>query len=146
MLEQKAGELPAIAAFLALDCNLGAPVGGRFDSDYFKVWAVGSAGHEGKMVLQGARFGVWNLEREFKAVQEVSGRVLYELSLENQNEFPDEFVVRFDRTSGERVYDNNKFNNYHLEKYSGHSLTAIPAGDILFDLGGILPVRLFNQV
>jgi hypothetical protein len=106
---------------------------------------AGTAGHEGQMVLQGARFGVWNVERAFRPLSEVAGRVLYGLSLENQNEFPDEFVIRFDRTSGERVYDNNNFHNYHIEKYAGHSLNVIPAQEVLFDLGEITAVQLYQN-
>ena len=113
----------------ALDCNWGAPVSGRFDTDFLQVWAVVDARMQPQRVsLSGRRFeDAWNVHAELSCVGEVEGRGLYYLALSSQTQFPTEFVVLLETQNGSIYYDNNGgFGvNYRLTPYAGRVTSAV---------------------
>ncbi|MCL2284247.1 MAG: hypothetical protein FWC26_13100 [Fibromonadales bacterium] len=129
-----------VVSLAALDCNWTA----NAEKNYFNIWAAVSF-HQRKdrMFLQGGRFCNWNLEYEMKLVCTEKNMSLYSLSLNNRNEFPNEFVIRLDRESGEHLYDNNDYLNYSIEHSQGRFATAIAQGSKVFSFDTIVPIKIY---
>ena len=139
-----AGQCITGTVFLvALDCNWVGKNRVSGEKDYFNVWAAVSF-YQGKdkVFLNGARFSNWDLEREMELVGTVENLGLFRLSLNNPNEFPNEFVIRLERETGEQIYDNNNFRNFCIEHGKGHFATAIAQGDSIFSFETITPIHI----
>lgn len=137
---------------LGVDYNWGAPVSGRFDTDYLNVWAGVSGQPSGSLFLQGQGVnGSWDLELPFEVQGPVQGEgsavvTVYSLSVGNQNQFPQQFVLRFDFSDGGSIYDNNGWRNYALVPYGGRGASGVSTPQAIFQLGGITPYRLYGQM
>jgi hypothetical protein len=136
---------------LGLDYNWGPPVSGRFDTDYLTVLAGVSGGLSGTLYLQGqGTDGSWNLELPFEPVGMVRGAgesvevMVYALSVGQQSQFPQQFVLRFDVADGPSLYDNNDWRNYALVPYGGRGATAVSTPRAIFALNGITPYNLLS--
>jgi hypothetical protein len=114
---------------VALDCNWGPPVSGRFDHDFLRVWAAAEVGLKPKKVsLLGARdHPDWDIEVDLDPVSTVGTWQLFFLSLGSQFEFPDRFVIRMEGEDGAVYYDNNGGPgvDYRLVPYKGRMTSAI---------------------
>jgi len=133
----------AIVSLAALDCNWTDDGNEDGEKDYFNLWAAVSFYEKtDRVFLQGARFSNWNIEYELKLVSTEKNIGLYRLSLNNANEFPNEFVLRLERETGEYIYDNNNFRNYFIERGKGHFATAISSEDGVFSFESIIPVKI----
>jgi len=131
--------------FAAIDCNWGPPVSGRADADYFNLWvAVQYFDEQDKVFLQGARFDDWSVEHEMKLMAHADKIGIYQVSLHDAYTFPNEFVVRLNKADGGVFYDNNSGNNFRLEPYRGHYISAVQSGSVIFSLDNITPVKLFR--
>jgi hypothetical protein len=130
-------------SLVALDCNWTGKNKASNEKDYFNVWAAVSF-YQGKdkVFLNGARFSNWDLEREMELVGTVENLGLFRLSLNNPNEFPNEFVIRLERETGEQIYDNNNFRNFYIEHNKGHFATAIAQGGSIFSFEKITPIHI----
>lgn len=134
---------------LAVDCNWGPPVSGRFDTDYLNVWAAVSGQPEGTLFLQGQRVGgSWDLELPFQPVGPVQAEgsatvTVYSLTVGSQSQFPQQCVLRFDMTDGGSIYDNNGGHNYALVPYQGRGASGVSTTEAIFVLSGISPYTLF---
>lgn len=137
-----------VVKLIAVDYYWGAPVPGRYDTDFLRIWAVAqSDGSAGKVFLQGA--GVnndWSINTELqfqKTIKDSYG--LFYLELGYQYEFPTQFVIRFDAGDGNQYYDNNGGygRNYHLVPYHYRGVSAISGSDAIFLLPAISPVQLY---
>lgn len=130
----------------ALDCNWTGSAKVPGEKDYFNIWAVVSFPEKkDRVFLHGARFSTWNLEIEMKLVGTVKNVGLYRLSLENPNEFPNEFVLLLKREeTGEEIYDNNNYRNYYIEHSKGHFATAVSHGGSVFSFDSIIPVKVIH--
>ncbi len=114
---------------VALDCNWGPPVSGRFDTDFLQVWAAAASSLKPKRVsLVGARDdSEWNIEVDLDPVSTEGEMQLYFAALNSQYEFPNQFVIRMESEDGCLFYDNNGGHevNYRLVAYSGRMTSAI---------------------
>jgi len=128
-------------SLIALDCNWTADS----EKNYFNVWAAVSF-HQRKdrLFLHGARFCNWSLEYEMEPVITVDNMNLYRLSLNKPSEFPNEFVLRLDRETGEQIYDNNDYRNYSIEHDQGHFVSAILQSTGIFSFETIIPVKIIS--
>jgi hypothetical protein len=135
---------------LGLDYNWGPPVGGRFDTDYLNVFAGVAGELPGTLYLQGQGVGgAWDLELPFERVGTVQGEgnavvTVYALSVGQQSQFPQQFVLRFDVVDGPSLYDNNGWRNYALVPYGGRGATAVSTPQAIFTLNGITPYNLLS--
>ncbi|HET7460021.1 MAG TPA: hypothetical protein VFJ82_02190 [Longimicrobium sp.] len=133
---------------LALDYNWGPPVSGRYDSDYLNVWGVVPGEADGALFLYGQQVnGGWDLNLPFQRVEVVQDRdgrpvTLFALSEGSQNQFPTQFVLRYDPAEGPPQYDNNGGWNYELIPYLGRGATGVSTPDAIFVLNGITPYGL----
>jgi len=135
----------AIVSLAALDCNWTDENNASDDKDYFNLWAAVSFYEKtDRVFLQGARFSNWNIEYELKFVSKEKNVGLYRLSLNNANDFPNEFVLRLERETGEYIYDNNNYRNYYIERGKGHFATAISKGNSVFSFESIIPIKVIN--
>jgi hypothetical protein len=138
IVQQNAFETLSMAA---LDCNW---VSGG-EKNYFNLWAaVKFYEKKDKVFLHGARFCNWNLEYEMKFVCAVENTGIYRLSLNNPEEFPNEFVMHLKRESGEHIYDNNNYRNFFIEHDKGHFATAIAHNGNVFYFGTIIPIKIIT--
>jgi hypothetical protein len=131
----------------ALDCNWAGKNKSGGEEDYLNIWAAVSFYEESdKVFMQGARFSTWNLEYEMKLVSSEKNLGLYRLSLQNPEEFPNEFVIRLERESGEQLYDNNNYRNYYIDHDKGHFATAVSnkSGVLYFD--SIIPIKTICSI
>jgi hypothetical protein len=114
---------------VALDCNWGPPVSGRFDTDFLQVWAAAAIRLKPKRVsLVGARDdSKWNIEVDLDPVLTVGGMQLCFAALGSQHEFPNQFVIRMESEDGSVFYDNNGGDgvNYRLVAYHGRMTSAV---------------------
>lgn len=129
-----------IVSLTALDCNWADSAA----SSYFNVWAAVSF-HQGndKVFLHGARYSNWNLDYKMKLINTMNNMSLYGLSLNNPDEFPDEFVLRLERETGEHIYDNNDYRNYSIEHGVGHSASAVTFGSGIISFETITSVKVY---
>ena len=129
--------------FVALDCNWVGKNRVSGEKDYFNIWAAVSF-YQGKdkVFLSGARFSNWDLEHEMELVGTVENLGLFRLSLDDPNVFPNEFVIRLERETGEQIFDNNNFRNFCIEHSKGHFVTAITQGDSIFSFETITPIHI----
>ena len=135
----------AVVSLAALDCNWTDDGNASGEKDYFNLWAAVSFYETtDRVFLQGGRFSNWNIEYELKLVSTEKNIGLYRLSLNNANEFPNEFVLRLERETGEYVYDNNNYRNYYIERGKGHFATAISCEGNVFSFETIIPVKVIN--
>ncbi|GBU26373.1 hypothetical protein R83H12_03069 [Fibrobacteria bacterium R8-3-H12] len=133
----------AVISLAALDCNWADDGNEGIEKDYFNLWAAVSFYETtDRVFLQGARFSNWNIEYELKLVSKEKSMGLYRLSLDNAGEFPNEFVLRLERETGECIYDNNNFRNYFIERGKGHFATAISSEGNVFSFESIIPVNI----
>jgi len=133
----------AIVSLAALDCNWTDESNSSSDKDYFNLWAAVSFYEKtDRVFLQGARFSNWNIEYELKLVGKEKNMGLYSLSLNNANDFPNEFVLRLERETGEYIYDNNNYRNYFIERGKGHFATAISFGGGVFSFESIINMNI----
>ncbi len=113
----------------ALDCNWGAPVPGRFDTDFLNVWAAAATSIGPRRVtLYGTHSGsAWDVQADLERVSTVGGMELYSVSLASQTEFPREFVIRAQGSDGTFYYDNNGGYgaNYRLQPFHGRVTSAV---------------------
>jgi hypothetical protein len=135
---------------VAVEYNWGPPISGRFDTDFFNIWAAVWAGvGAGSLFLQGKNTnGEWsiNIPLEWTASFMNSDHVKYEffsLALEYQSAFPTAFVLRFESNNGDTSYDNNRGCNYSIEPWRGWGVSAIRKDEAIFDLGQVVGCRLF---
>ncbi|MDR1829939.1 MAG: hypothetical protein LBQ76_04125 [Candidatus Fibromonas sp.] len=127
----------------ALDCNWTGKNRVNDEKDYLNVWvAVSFYQRKDKVFLHGARFSNWTLEHEMELVSTVENLGLFRLSLNNPDVFPNEFVIRLERETGEQIYDNNNFRNFYIEHNKGHFATAIAQGDSIFSFETITPIHI----
>jgi hypothetical protein len=136
---------------LGVDYNWGPPVSGRFDTDYLTVLAGVSGGLAGTLYLQGQGVdGSWDLELPFEEAGMVRGSgqnvevMAYTLSVGQQSQFPQQFVLRYDVAGGPSLYDNNGGRNYALVPYGGRGATAVSTPQAIFALNGITPYHLLS--
>jgi hypothetical protein len=138
------GEVRLIAA----EYNWGPPISGRFDTDFMHIWAAARVG-TGSLFLHGQRTnGDWSIDIPFERAASFTtpdhvDYDFYSLTLGSPQDFPTQFVLRLDRGNGENRYDNNNGENYRIEPYRGPGVSAIRHGAAIFDLGRILPCKLF---
>jgi hypothetical protein len=133
----------AVVSLAALDCNWTDDSNANGEKDYFNLWAAVSFYEKtDRVFLQGARFSNWNVEYELKLASKDNNIGLYRLSLNNANEFPNEFVLRLERETGEYIYDNNNFRNYYIERGKGHFATAISYDGSVFFFESIIQVKI----
>jgi hypothetical protein len=139
---------PAGTVFLAaLDCNWTGENRVSGEKDYFNMWvAVNFCEEKDKVFLHGARFSNWNLEYELKPLGIKNNTGLFRLALDNPNEFPNEFVIRLERESGEQIYDNNNYRNFSIEHSKGHFASAISQGGNVLSFETIIPIKVINNV
>jgi len=124
----------------ALDCNWAEDAA----KNYFNIWvAVSFHQNNDRVFLHGAKFCNWNLDYEMKLVNTVNNMSLYRLSLNKSGEFPDEFVIRLERESGEHIYDNNDYVNYSIEYSRGHLATAIALDSAIVSYETITPFKVY---
>jgi hypothetical protein len=127
----------------ALDCNWTGQNKVQGEKDYFDIWAAVSFFDENDRVfLHGARFSNWNLEYEMNLVLTSENMGLYRLALDNPNEFPNEFVIRLVKETGEELYDNNNYRNYSIEHNNGHFATAIKRHSSIIVFDSITPIEI----
>lgn len=125
----------------ALDCNWVEQ--NSTCQSYFNLWAaVNFYEDNDRIFLHGARFSTWNIEYELAFVKKVGNIGLFQLSLNNADEFPNEFVIRLERESGEHFYDNNDYRNYHVGNNQGHFSTAISCNKGIYSFGSIIPIKV----
>jgi hypothetical protein len=114
---------------VALDCNWGPPVSGRFDTDFLQVWAAAATSLKPKRVsLRGARDNSeWNIEVDLNPVSTEGEMHLFFAALGSQYEFPNQFVIRMESEDGSVFYDNNGGYgvNYRLVAYHGRMTSAV---------------------
>jgi len=135
----------AAVSLAALDCNWTDDGNMSGEKDYFNLWAVVSFYEKtDRVFLQGARFSNWNIEYELKLVSTEKNIGLYRLSLNNASEFPNEFVLRLERETGECIYDNNNLRNYYIERGRGHFATAVSLDGNIFSFESIIPIKVLN--
>jgi len=135
----------AVLYLAALDCNWTDNSKASGEKDYFNLWAAVSFYEKSDRVfLQAARSSNWNIEHELKLVSTEKNIGLYRLSLENVSEFPNEFVLRLERETGECIYDNNNYRNYYIERGKGHFATAISHDGNVFSFESIIPLKVIN--
>jgi hypothetical protein len=133
----------AAVSLVALDCNWTDDGNTNEEKDYFNLWAAVSFYETtDRVFLQGARFSNWNVEYELKLASTEKSIGLYRLSLDNAGEFPNEFVLRLERETGECIYDNNNFRNYFIERGKGHFATAISCEGNVFSFESIINVKI----
>jgi len=133
----------SIVSLAALDCNWTDDGNSNGEKDYFNVWAAVSFYEKtDKVFLQGARFSNWNIEYELRFVGKEKNLGLYSISLDNAGDFPNEFVIRLERETGEYIYDNNNFRNYFIERGKGHFATAISFGGKVFSFESIINMNI----
>jgi len=133
----------AVVSLAALDCNWTDDGNVSGEKDYFNLWAVVSFYEKtDRVFLQGARFSNWNIEYELRLASTEKNIGLYRMSLNNANEFPNEFVLRLERETGEYIYDNNNFRNYFIERGKGHFATAISFDGCVYSFESIIPVKI----
>jgi len=137
---------PSVVYLVALDCNWT----GKILSDgeeYFDIWVAVSF-HENKdrIFIHGARFSNWNLEYEMSFAGKSGNTGLYKLSLKNSNDFPNEFVIKLVRESGEHIYDNNDYRNYSIEHGKGRFATAVSFENRVLSFGKIIPIKVTDNV
>ena len=130
--------------FIAASGNWGPPISGRFDTDFFDLWAAAAADDKGAVVLQGARNGVWNIQSPFQLAEKTEQFNLYKIHLPGQYDYPDEFVIRFDTEEGP-FYDNNNGQNYRIKAWGGYFASAALVDRYIVDFGDIHSVRLYNK-
>jgi hypothetical protein len=143
-----------IVKLIAVDYNWGPPVGGRYDEDFLKIWAVSQGDStSGKVYLQGAKNGDWsiNIPLAFQKMIPIASQHLnyglYFLELGSQYQFPTQFVIRFDTNDGKSYYDNNGGcgSNYKLTPYQSRGVSVISSPDALFALSDITPIKLYTK-
>jgi hypothetical protein len=114
---------------VALDCNWGPPVSGRYDNDFLQVWAAADTSLKPKRVsLLGARDNSeWNIEVHLDPVSTVGKMQLYFVARGSQFEFPNRFVIRMESEDGSVFYDNNGGHgaDYQLVAYGGRMTSAV---------------------
>jgi hypothetical protein len=114
---------------VALDCNWGPPVSGRFDNDFLQIWAAADTRLKPKRVsLLGARDNSgWTIKVDFASVSTMGNMELFFASLGSQYQFPNQFVIRMEDEGGSTFYDNNGGYgvNYRLVAYQGRMTTAV---------------------
>ncbi len=133
----------AIVYLAALDCNWVGENRAEGENDYFNMWVAVSFYEEKDMVfLHGARFCNWNLEYKMKLVGTENNVGLFRLSLNNPEEFPNEFVIRLERENGEHIYDNNNYRNYYIEHNKGLFASAVSQAGNVFSFETIIPVKV----
>ncbi len=133
-------------SLVAFDCNWIGKSRIKGEKDYFNVWAAVSF-HEkkDKVFLHGGRFCNWNLEYEMELACSAENIGIYRLSLDNPDDFPNEFVIRLDRESGEQIYDNNNYRNFFVEHGRGHFASALAQGNTVFSFETIIPLKVINR-
>lgn len=143
-----------IVKLIAVDYNWGPPVGGRYDEDFLRIWAVSQGDStSGKVYLQGSKNGDWsiNIPLAFQKMIPIASQHLnyglYFLELGSQYQFPTQFVIRFDTNDGKSYYDNNGGcgSNYKLTPYQSKGATAISGPDSLFTFSDITPIKLYTK-
>jgi hypothetical protein len=122
---------------VALDCNWGPPVSGRFDTDFLQVWAAADTRLKPKRVcLVGARDNSgWNIKLDLAPVSTIRVNTpvgekemeLYFAALHSQHDFPNQFVIHMEDEGGSIYYDNNGGYgvNYRLVAYQGRMTSAV---------------------
>ncbi len=119
---------------VALDCNWGPPVSGRFDTDFLQVWAAAATSLKPKRVslwgesLWPARDNSeWNIEVNLNPVSTEGEMLLFFSELGSRSEFPDQFVIRMESEDGSVFYDNNGGYgvNYRLVRCGGRMTSAV---------------------
>jgi hypothetical protein len=126
-----AGAMPGVppVCLVALDSNWGAPVSGRFDTDFLQVWAAADSRLKPQQVsLSGARNNSgWDIHADFELVSTVGDRQLYYLAFSSQYQFPSEFVIQMKAGDGTVHWDNNGGYgvNYRLVPYAGRVTSAV---------------------
>jgi hypothetical protein len=132
-------------ALAALDCNWTDRGKTSEAADYFNIWAaVRFHEKEDRVFLHGARFSNWTVEHEMKFACSAGNIGLYSLSLDNQDHFPNEFVIRLEREAGEQIYDNNDYRNYYVEHSKGYFATAISQDGCIFSFDSIVPIKVIS--
>jgi hypothetical protein len=133
----------AIMYLTAFDCYWTGENKANGEKDYFNIWvAVSFYEKKDRVFLHGARFSNWSLEYEMKQVGTENNIGLFRLALDNSNEFPNEFVIRLERESGEHIYDNNNYRNYYIEHGKGLFASAVAQNGSVFSFETIIPVKV----
>lgn len=147
LLEQTVSPMVAVA-LVAVDYNWGAPVSGRFDSDFLQIWAAARIDlhpRPPKLVGNYDRFGPsvnWSDKYAFERVRDCGTHALYFLN--NALALGTEFVIMIEAEDGCVYYDNNGGYgvNYRLSPYGGRGTTAVNSGEAIVQLNGIVPIKL----
>jgi hypothetical protein len=126
----------AAVSVMSILCNWGAPVSGRFDSDFLDVWVAADESLSPRSVALYGRGGwpdsassPWRDIGEFvkSKTADINGRAV---ALYHFSGLPvEEFVVRLTDHRGDHHYDNNGGYglNYRLRPYQGFQLTSVRA-------------------
>jgi len=137
LAQQRTG---GVVSLTALDCNWVENAA----NSYFHLWAaVSFHQNNDRVFLHGARYSNWNLGYEMKLISTVNNLSLYGLLLNNADEFPDEFVLRLERETGEHIYDNNDYRNYSIEHGVGRCASAVAFGSGIVCFGTVTPVKMY---
>lgn len=120
--------------FVAIDCNWGPPVSGRFDHDFLLDWVATDVRLRPKRVsLLGARNQTeWDIEVDLDLVSTVGvWQLFFLLSLGSQIEFPDRCEIRMEGEDGAIYHDNYGGHgvDYRLVPYKGRMTSSI-IGDV----------------
>jgi len=146
LLEQIVKERTPVA-LVALDYNWGAPVSGRFDRDFYQIWAAARIDLRPKCMKLLANDdqiyspASWSDKLTFDFVKDCKTHRLYLLC--GQNLFS-QFAIKLETEDGQVYYDNNGgFGvNYRINPHSGRGTTAVAGDGAIWDLKGIVPVSL----
>jgi hypothetical protein len=137
----------APVALVALDYNWGAPVSGRFDQDFYQIWAAARIDLRPKSLKLLANYDQlwsaqsWSDKLSFDSVKDCGTHRLYFLYAQG---CVSEFVLRLETEDGPVFYDNNGgFGvNYRIAAHSGRGTTAVAGDGAIRNLKGIVPISL----
>lgn len=133
MLKMRTGIMPEVCQ-IAMECNWGAPVSGRFDTDYLLLWAAAKCEKDAKVYIYGRHTGTsaWNIKTELLPGDElINGYRLFKAEIHSQFEFPEEYVILMEKDS-QSYYDNNNQKNYYITPYAGCTSSFITGGDKIY--------------
>lgn len=145
ILQMRVGVMPEVCQ-LAMDCNWGAPVSGRFDTDYCAIWAAAKCAKDAKVYIYGRHGGsaAWDIKTEMIPEGELlNGYCLFKKELSSQFEFPEEYVILLEK-DGQPYYDNNAGRNYYVKPYYGHTASFICDGSTFYDFNDNRPYKMIG--
>ena len=145
ILEQSKSSSPI--TLVALDYNWGPPVSGRFDRDFYQIWAAARLDLRPRTVKLVSNIEQywqpqkWSDKPAFTPVEDCGDYRLYFLSAPT---YFSEFVIKMETGDGQTYYDNNGgFGiNYRIMPHSGRGTTAIAGDGAIYKLTNITAIKL----